>query len=821
MVRLIQDKVILNADGSLTEVREAAAADACARENTAAGAETKTAGISPEAAGIGREKTMTWRILNAHNESGNMEQLRIRFDAMVSPDNNYVNILQTARASGMQKFPVPYVLSNCHNTLCAVGGTILEDDHVFGLSNAKKYGGIFVPPYRAVLHQYMREMMAGGGKMILGSDSHTRYGALGTMGIGEGGGELVKQLVGKTYDIAYPDVIAMKLTGTPRPGVGPMDVALAMIAKTFPIGFNKNKVLEVIGDGISGLSMEYRMGIDVMTTESAALSSIWCTDEKTRAYLKLHGREDAYRELAPEAGALYDGAIEIDLSAVEPMIALPFHPSNALPIREFLADPEKYLKAVEEEGNKIKGNHGAPFSILSHLRKDAETGETGFYPDQALISGCAGGLFENIAAAADILKAPDSALPGASTSAAGNAEPAGSAEPAGCSGIASDAWKNAGTGLSLHLNPASLPVMDALMRTGIASDLAAFGATMRPCICGPCFGVTDAPANNQLSIRHVTRNYPNREGSKPGQGQMAAVCLMDARSIAATVRNGGKLTAATDLSGVQYETREPFFNPAIYETQVFKNYEKGDPETGLVMGPNIADWPKMPGLKKHLLMKMAGSYKGSVTTDELLPSGESSSYRSNPERISEYTMISRDPDYRARAKAVRSVSAEVNFEEAGDITLGTLMVSDAIGDGSSREQAASNQRVLGGAANLANEYSTKRYRSNLINWGLLPFRTEEALDIPVGSWIFAEDIADQIRSGAKEVTLQILDLSSGAADAAGAGNSGDFTPEQFRALTPEQLRAHKTGEIRCTLDSLTEDERQILLAGCLMNYYRS
>ena len=765
MVRLISGKVILNADGSFTEVQEAA--------------------------GIGREKTMTWRILNAHNESGNMEQLRIRFDAMVSPDNNYVNILQTARASGMEKFPVPYVLSNCHNTLCAVGGTILEDDHVFGLSNAKKYGGIFVPPYRAVLHQYMREMMAGGGKMILGSDSHTRYGALGTMGIGEGGGELVKQLVGKTYDIAYPDVIAMKLTGTPRPGVGPMDVALAMIAKTFPIGFNKNKVLEVIGDGISGLSMEYRMGIDVMTTESAALSSIWCTDEKTRAYLKLHGREDAYRELAPEAGACYDGAIEIDLSAVEPMIALPFHPSNALPIREFLADPEKYLKAVEEEGNKIKGDHGAPFSILSHLRKDAETGETGFYPDQALISGCAGGLFENIAAAADILKAP-----GEDT-----------------------AWRNAGTGLSLHLNPASLPVMDALMRTGIASDLAAFGATMRPCICGPCFGVTDAPANNQLSIRHVTRNYPNREGSKPGQGQMAAVCLMDARSIAATVRNGGKLTAATDLAGVQYETREACFNPAIYETQVFKNYEKGDPETELVMGPNIADWPKMPGLKKHLLLKVAGSYKGSVTTDELLPSGESSSYRSNPNRIAEYTMISRDPDYRGRAKDVRNVSAEVNFEAAGDITLGTLMVSDAIGDGSSREQAASNQRVLGGAANLANEYSTKRYRSNLINWGLLPFRTEESLDIPVGSWIFAEDIADQIRNGTKEVTLQVLDLSSCAADAAGA--SCGFTPEQFRALTAEQLRACKTGEIRCTLDSLTEDERQILLAGCLMNYYRS
>ena len=778
MIRLIDHKVILNEDGSFTDAGDASLAGA-------------------EAAARGREKTMTYAILEAHNESGNMEQLRLRFDAMVSPDNNYVNILQTARASGLKKFPVPYVLSNCHNTLCAVGGTILEDDHAFGLSNAKKYGGIFVPPYRAVLHQYMREMMAGGGKMILGSDSHTRYGALGTMGIGEGGGELVKQLVGKTYDIAYPEVIAMKLTGTPRPGVGPMDVALAMIAKTFPVGFNKNKVLEVIGGGISGLSMEFRMGIDVMTTESAALSSIWCTDEKTREYLKLHGREDAYRQLAPEAGALYGGAVEIDLSEIEPMIALPFHPSNALPIREFLADPEKYLRAVEEEGNRIKGNHGAPFSILSHLKKDPETGHTAFYPDQALISGCAGGLFENIATAADILKAPAAALPGASASKAGSSD---------------NAWRNAGTGLSLHLNPASLPVMDALMRTGIASDLAAFGATMRPCICGPCFGVTDAPANNQLSIRHVTRNYPNREGSKPGQGQMAAVCLMDARSIAATVRNGGKLTAATDLKDVRYEVREALFNPDIYETQIFRNYEKGAPETELVMGPNIADWPKMPGLKKHLLLKAAGSYKGSVTTDELLPSGESSSYRSNPDRISEYTMISRDPDYRERAKAVRKISAEINFEAEGDITLGTLMVSDAIGDGSSREQAASNQRVLGGAANLANEYSTRRYRSNLINWGLMPFRTEEKLEIPVGSWLFAEDLRETLMNGETEVTLKLLDPALLPDDAAG--------PDAFRTLTVEQLRSFASGEIRCTLDSLTEDERQILIAGCLMNYYR-
>ena len=766
----------------------------------------------------GRTRTMAYRILKSHNHSGDMEHLQLKFDALVSPDNNYVNILQTARASGIREFPVPYVLLNCHHTLCAVGGTINEDDHVFGLGNAKKYGGIFVPPYRAVLHQYMREMMAGCGKMILGSDSHSRYGALGTMGIGEGGGEVAKQLLGRTYDVAYPPVLAVKLTGTPRPGVGPQDVALALVAATFQNNFNKNKILEFVGPGIAGLSMEYRMGIDVMTTESAALSSIWCTDEKTEEYLKDHGREEAYAPMEPEEGAYYDGLIEIDLSEVECMIALPFHPSNAMPIREFKERMSEILSQVEEEGRKIKGGKGEPFSILSHM-KDGE-----LYVDQALVSGCSGGLFENIAAMADILK--------------------GYAIP--------------GNGLNLGINPASLPVMADLMAQGIAGELAVCGATLRPAICGPCFGVTDVPANNQLSIRHMTRNYPNREGSKPGQGQMAAACLMDARSIAATVRNGGRLTAATELE-VEYREAKHHFDRKIYENQVFDNYKKGNPETELTMGPNIADWPKMYPLTEHLLLKTAGSYHGSVTTDELIPSGEASSFRSNPEKISQYTMISRDPEYVKRAKEVRSLEkerrewaaqqeareaerkmwaagqetqeAEQKMQAAGqemqtaasenssrkitsdptlnqlletlaaqencrvsDITLGSLMVSDQIGDGSSRDQAASCQKVLGGFANLANEYATKRYRSNLINWGILPLRTEESLDVPVGQYLLIEHVRSLIADGASEAEVKVLD----------GENPG---------------RCVRT--ISCTLDSLTEEERQILLSGCLINHYQT
>lgn len=752
MVKLTDHGVVLAADGTFAAV-----------ENEQQKAEGKT-------------KNMAYGILKDHNHSDNMQQLQLKFDALVSPDNNYVNILQTARASGIKKFPVPYVLSNCHHTLCAVGGTINEDDHVFGLGNAKKYGGIFVPPYRAVLHQYMREMMAGGGKMILGSDSHSRYGALGTMGIGEGGGEVAKQLLGRTYDIAYPPVLAVKLTGSPRPGVGPQDVALALIAATFQNDFNKNKVLEFVGDGIFNLSMEYRMGIDVMTTESAALSSIWVTDHKTEAFLTEHGRSDAYKKMEPEAGAYYDGLIEIDLSRVECMIALPFHPSNAMSIREFKERMSEVIKEVEEAGNRIKGNQGAPFSIGSHVKN----GE--FYVDQALVSGCSGGLFENIVAMADILKG----------------------------------YGIPGNSLNLGINPASLPVMADLMQQGIAGELAVIGATLRPCICGPCFGVTDVPANNQVSIRHMTRNYPNREGSKPGQGQMACACLMDARSIAATVRNGGRLTAATELE-VEYRTLKHHFDPKIYENQVFDNFEHGDDSVELTMGPNIADWPKMQPYTKHLLLKTAGSYHGSVTTDELVPSGEASSFRSNPEKISDYTMISRDPEYVDRAKAVRTMEKERMAEACGsgkindvecssllttltkqlgcslsDITIGSLMVSDKIGDGSSREQAASCQKVLGGFANLANEYATKRYRSNLINWGILPLRTEAPLDIPVGSYLLIRDVRDAVSSCQNPIKAEVLDPESG----------------------------NVKKELSCTLDALTEDERKILLSGCLINFYK-
>ena len=738
----------------------------------------------------GKAGTMAYAILKAHNQSDNMEHLRIRFDAMVSPDNNYVNILQTARATGLEKFPVPYVLSNCHNTLCAVGGTIAEDDHMFGLSNVKRYGGIFVPPYRAVLHQYMREKMAGGGKMILGSDSHTRYGALGTMGVGEGGGELVKQLLKNTYDIAYPPVIAVKLTGKPQPGVGPMDVALAIAAETFPIGFNKNKVLEFVGEGIGNLSMEYRMGIDVMTTETAALSSIWHTDEKTREYLREHGREEDYTELWPQDGAYYDGLIEIDLSKVECMIALPFHPSNAVPIRVFKEDMAKYLSAVEEAGRKIKGERGKPFSIMQHVRDGA------FYPDQALVSGCAGGMTENIVAVADILKGAD--LPA--------------------------------DGLSLHVNPSSLPVMEDLMRSGVAAELALCGVTMRPTICGPCFGVTDAPANDQLSVRHVTRNYPNREGSSPGQGQMAAVCLMDARSIAATVRNGGRLTAASELD-VEYRDFHPSFDGRIYEKQVLDRYDKPDPEQELVMGPGIADWPKMASLRQNLLLQVAGSYEGSVTTDELIPSGEASSYRSNPEKISGFTMISRDPGYVGRAKKIREQAQKVNFgtgdassfqglnEKASPVqntTLGTAIVSDQIGDGSSREQAASCQKVLGGFANLANEYSTKRYRSNCINWGLLPLRTEEKLNVPLGSWLYIENITGILDGGESLVDVLVLDNKD---PESGEERTAKALLTALQSPGAAQRMAVRT--IRATLDALTPEERATLKAGCLINYYKN
>ncbi len=704
-----------------------------------------------------RKGTMAWKILQAHNTSEDPMMLKLKFDAMVSPDNNYVNILQTARASGLERFPIPYVLSNCHNTLCAVGGTIAEDDHVFGLSNVRKYGGIFVPRFRAVLHQYMREMMAGCGKMILGSDSHTRYGALGTMGIGEGGGELVKQLLGQTYDLAMPHITGIKLTGRPRPGVGPMDVALVLIAKTFGTPFAKNAVLVFFGDGVSELSMEYRMCIDAMTTESGALSSIWTTDEKTEEYLKQHGREHEYRRMEPDEGAYYDSFAEIDLSKVECMIALPFHPSNAITIHEFNRDPGKYISGIEAEGNRAKGNSGKPFT-LQHCLKDG-----GFYPDQALISGCEGGLSENLSAAADILD--------------------GVSIPA--------------DGLNLYANPASLPIMNDLMKQGVASRLAISGVVLREAICGPCFGVTDTPADNQISIRHVTRNYMTREGSRPKDGQFSAVCLMDARSIAATVRNGGRLTAASDLD-ITYADYHPSFDPAIYSGQVSDFRDRREPEAELIYGPNIADWPEMQPMKRYLLLKVTGSYEGSVTTDELIPSGEASSYRSNPEKLSSFTLVNKDPAY---VPACRTLREEVRtFNETGicadeimkqaekigcdlsKITIGSLVVSDMIGDGSSREQAASCQKVLGGAANLSNEYATKRYRSNLINWGILPLETKEDVHLPKGSWAYID-------------TQELMEKRCGV-------------------LHTEER------EIPVTAGNLSTEDKEILKAGCLINYYK-
>ena len=717
------------------------------------------------------ENTMAAGIIRAHNHSGSREKLELIFDALVSPDNNYVNILQTARASGLREFPVPYVLSNCHNTLCAVGGTVNEDDHRFGADSAKRYGGIFLPPYRGILHQYMREQMAGCGMMILGSDSHTRYGALGTMGIGEGGGELVKQLLGRTYDLAMPPVIAVRLNGRLKAGIGPMDVALSIIGKTFQNGFTKNKILEFVGNGIAALSVEMRMGIDVMMTESGALSSIWMTDEKVRDYLELHGRGEAYQKLMPGEQALYDGIIDVDLSEVESMMALPFHPSNVVSIHAFQEEAERYLKEIEKEGNRIKAGRGKPFSILHHLRDGA------FYPDQALISGCAGGLFENIADVADILEGA-MIQPG-----------------------------NTGLGI----NPASQPVNVALMQSGVAARLITAGATIRPCICGPCFGVTDVPQDNGLSIRHVTRNYPNRDGAKPGQGQMAADILMDARSIAATVRNGGRLTAATDLS-VNYTHPAYIYESSIYQKQVYQGFGKADPQASLHLGPNIADWPEIQGLREHVLLQVAGAYEGSITTDDLIPSGEPSSYRSNPEKLAGFTMMSRDPEYVPTAKIIRQEAEEFSrtgaFRDAElkqelqnlcrnrgfepkQFSFGSVMVSDELGDGSSREQAASCQKVLGGLGNLAHAYATKRYRSNLINWGILPLVTELPLGLKKGDLLLIEGIREQLNDKDGEISVEII-------------------------------KGTKAGKkLSCSIGKLTEEEKQILLAGCLINHYRS
>lgn len=703
--------------------------------------------------------TMAWKILAAHNVGDNSD-LALKFDAMASHDITYVGILQTARASGLTSFPMPYVLTNCHNSLCAVGGTINEDDHVFGLSAAKRYGGIFVPAHLAVIHTYMRELHAACGTMILGSDSHTRYGALGTLAMGEGGPELVKQLLGRTYDLKRPEVVLIWLTGTPAPGVGPHDVALALIKATFSNGFVKNRVLEFAGPGVAGLSMDFRNGVDVMTTETTCLSSIWATDGKTSAYFAQHGRPEAYKPMAPDAVAAYDRAVVIDLSKIEPMIALPFHPSNAWTIAEFNANAGDILRGVEREAGRAMDAPGLTYDLVSKL----ENGR--LRVDQGVIAGCAGGTFENLYIAAEMLK-------GRAT---------GSGE----------------FGLSAY--PGSQPVMMELMHTGALSNLIASGATLRSAFCGPCFGAGDVPANGGLSIRHTTRNFPNREGSKPSSGQIAAVALMDARSIAATAANGGLLTAATDWA--MPAVPEYHYDDSPYRSRVYMGYGKPDLSQELKFGPNIADWPAMQPLPEHLILEIASHLTDPVTTtDELIPSGETSSYRSNPYKLSEFTLSRKDPGYVERAKAIhlreeeRLTGRSETIAKLASLTglpltpantgIGSVVCAVKPGDGSAREQAASCQKVLGGWANVAQEYATKRYRSNLCNWGLLPLLCQEGFE--VGQTLVLPNIRAAVASGRE--AIEALLVASGAA----------------RPVTLEL--------------PLSDSERPILLAGSLINHY--
>ncbi|MFA5472120.1 MAG: hydratase [Aminobacteriaceae bacterium] len=724
----------------------------------------------------GRQGTIAYSILRDHNTSGSMEKLKLKFDALTSHDITYVGIIQTAKASGLERFPVPYVLTNCHNSLCAVGGTINEDDHLFGLSAAKKYGGIYVPAHMAVIHMYMREAMAGCGKMVLGSDSHTRYGALGTMAVGEGGGELVKQLLGQTYDLDYPRVVGVYLSGKPRPGVGPQDVALAIISAVFQCGYTKNSVMEFVGEGISNISADYRCGIDVMTTETACLSSIWRTDESTREFLEVHGRGSEYRELNPARAAYYDGMISVDMSSVRPMIALPFHPSNAVAIETFNENPIDILREVESSASELFGDGKLQFSLADKV----ENGR--LRVEQGVIAGCAGGTFSNVAAAASILRG-----------------------------------KSTGNGpFSLSVYPSSEPVLLELVKNGCITDLMLAGATIRTAFCGPCFGAGDVPANNGLSIRHTTRNFPNREGSKPGEGQIASVALMDARSIAATSANGGLLTPATDI--VEEEvTIDYHFDDTPYRKRVFSGFGSPYPETSLIYGPNIADWPELPPLPEHILLKICSFITDPVTTtDELIPSGETASFRSNPLGLAEYTLSRKDPGYVARAKEVRAfaealrrgeepeaVSPELgdafaalrNIKGFEDILPSEVGAASAVyavkpGDGSAREQAASCQRVLGGGANIAREYATKRYRSNLINWGMVPFVFEGQTPFAEGSYIFVPCIRDAVEKGRAEVPAFVLGKGSGE-------------------------------EITLRIDGMTSDERAIILAGSLISFNRN
>ena len=710
----------------------------------------------------GYQKTLTYQILKDHNQSPDMKDLRLRFDSLTSHDITYVSIIQTARASGLKRFEQPYVLTNCHNSLCATGGTINEDDHRFALSAAHKYGGIYVPAQFAVIHSYNREMMSGCGRMILGSDSHTRYGALGTMGIGEGGGELVKQLLGRTYDIAYPRVVLVHMHGKLKKGVGPHDVALAIVAQTYADGFVKNSVLEFAGEGIRGLSQDFRNGIDVMTTETTCLSSIWETDEKTREYYVSHKREADYKELKIKDGAYYDACLDVDLSEIECMIALPMHPSYALPIKEFKKDPYTCLAKAQERCN-------GQIDLLSKIDKDGNV-----HVDQGVIAGCSGGIYENIVTASRILK--------------GHACGKGS--------------------FRLSVYPDSQPVSLQLLKSGVVSDLIESGVVYREAFCGPCFGAGEVPANGELSIRHTTRNFPNREGSKPGEGQFAAVALMDARSIAATAINHGVLTAASELD-YDDEVEPCVFNEKIYETKVYDGYGKADENYELVYGPNIKDWPAMRSLGEELLIKVVCHIDDPVTTtDELIPSGETSSYRSNPMKLAQFTLSRRDPDYVAKAMAVdkdaqafyedqaseqiSSVIERLNKEglrvDADKLEIASAIYARKPGDGSAREQAASCQRVLGALANFADEYATKRYRSNCINWGILPFLTDQGDRFKDGAWVYIADVYEHLDKD-----------------------------EEFKAYV---LDGDDINTVPLRLGPLSNEEKQILKAGNLINYYR-
>ncbi len=722
---------------------------------------------APVPAARGRENTMAWQILQAHNVSGDPERLQVRFDAMVSHDITYVGIIQQARASGMKEFPLPYALTNCHNSLCAVGGTINEDDHMFGLSAAKKYGGIYVPANQSVIHSYAREELAGCGKMILGSDSHTRYGALGTMAVGEGGPELAKQLLKNTWDVPMPKVVLVYLTGTPKKGVGPHDVAIALVKATFETGFVNNCVLEFCGPGIRDLPIDYRNGIDVMTTETTCLSSIWETDQVTEGFFRTHGRPEDYKPLHPGEVAWYDKYITIELDKVEPMIALPFHPSNAYTIKEFLANAEEILKGVEEDARR-RFPKADP-----HLTDKIHDG--GVWADQGVIAGCAGGLFDNIAEAADILRG-----------------------------------KFTGSGaFSFDVYPTSVPVSLELMKLGATADLLESGAIIKPSFCGPCFGAGDVPANNGLSLRHTTRNFPNREGSKPGEGQFAGVCLMDARSIAATAANGGRITPATDLDYTPVH-HEYHFDDTVYKNRVYYGFGKADPSVELQMGPNITDWPKMYALSENLLVELAAVIHDPVTTtDELIPSGETSSYRSNPLRLAEFTLSRRVPEYVDRSKAVarqetarregtlsehlRQVLSQVGDAEqlAESTQFGSCVFANKPGDGSAREQAASCQKVLGGFANICYQFATKRYRSNCINWGILPFTLDEGtpFDYESGDCVFVPHIRQAVEQGREDIPAKVI----------------------CRDGSVQDLLLHIKG--------LTADEKEIILDGCLMNYY--